>query len=337
MVVKGSGTRVLVTGASGLIGRAVTENLLHQNGYSIKAHVRDSAHARACAGQAIDLTRVQLIEGDFTRIGEKVLADLTKNCDVIIHTAGLVHKPNAPYEEYEVVNARATQQLVEAAAANKAKTFVFLSTSAVYGSGPFTDIVETGPLKGKTPYAVSKMRSESLLQSFKGIPRIIVLRPCLVFGEGDRGNLLGLIKQIKANRYKHIGSGATSKSVIYSKDVAKAIVLCLQKLPDGYHVFNLANPESVSVRVLAEKIASCLNMNPKISSVPEAVLRIAAKAAELFMQEKSPVTIEQIEKLTTTTTCSIAKLVSQTGFAPDNSLEKALKAEITWAKASNLI
>ncbi|HEY9717008.1 MAG TPA: NAD-dependent epimerase/dehydratase family protein [Trichormus sp.] len=337
MVANGIRKKLLVTGASGSIGRAICERLLASDRYSIKVQVRNALEARAAAGSTVDFTKVQMEEADFTRVGDREMRLLTKGCDTIIHAAGLVHRPNAQYQEYEVINVRATQLLAEAAVTNKVHTLIFLSSSAVYGPGPFENADESSPLKGVTPYAVSKMASEQFLQRFPGIPRVIILRPSLVFGEGDRGNLLGLIRSIKSNKYKHIGAASTEKSVIYSRDVAQVVDLCLSRLPEGFHTLNVANPEPVTVKELTEEIAGALGMPKKLSSVPESVFRIGAKAAGLFMQEKAPITIEQIDKLTTTTTCSVRKLVQSTGFTPRYPLETGLRAEIQWAEANNLI
>ncbi|HEY9679758.1 MAG TPA: NAD(P)-dependent oxidoreductase [Drouetiella sp.] len=336
MVANGVRKKVLVTGASGLIGRAVTERLLIENAYDVKVQVRNPSQARSEVGNIIDFTRVQMEEADFTRVGDREMRLLTKGCDIIVHSAGLVHQPDAPYQEYEVINVRATQLLAEAAAQNNVKTLVFLSSSAVYGPGPFDRIAEAGPLKAVTPYAVSKMTSENWLQQFQGIPKVVILRPSLVFGEGDRGNLISLMRNIKENKYKHIGNADTAKSMIYSKDLARAISLCINNLPDGVHIFNVANPEPVPVRTLADACARVLNAK-KISSVPEGVFRIGVKAAELFMQDKSPITMDQVNKLTTTTTTSIGKLVSATGFQPKTPLDDALAAEVEWANRYNLL
>jgi nucleoside-diphosphate-sugar epimerase len=336
MVANGNKESLLITGASGLIGRALVLELLSRNNFAIKAHVRNRLQAREQIGASVDLTKVQMEEGDFTRLGEREMAELTRGCQAVVHAAGLVHRPDASYQEYEVVNVRATQQLAEAAARNGAKVFIFLSSSAVYGPGPFNQVPETAPLNAKTPYAVSKVTSERFLQSFKGIPKIVLLRPSLVFGEGDRGNLLSMIREIKNNRFRLVGDGSSGKSLIYSKDLAQAIALCLDKLPEGTHVFNVANPEPVSVKVLADEIAKCLDPDAKIGSVPGPLARFGLKAAEMLMPGKLPST-EQLDKLTTTTTCSISKLVAATGFRPRSSLQTALRAEIAWATAAKLI
>lgn len=319
-----------------MIGRTVTELLATATNWDIRAQVRNPTEARAILARSVDLTRVLLRDAEFTRVGDREMRYLTKDVHTIIHCAGLVHRPDAPYQEYEVVNVRATQALAETGASNGVNTLVFLSSSAVYGTGPFNNIKEEGPFAAKTPYAVSKMTSERFLESFRGIPRIIVLRPSLVYGEGDRGNLLTMIREIKNNRFVQIGTGTAEKSLIYSRDVAHAIGLTLN-LPEGFHVFNVSNPQPVTVKDLSENIASCLNLGKKISTVPEPLLRFGVKAAELLMPGKAPVTTEQLNKLTTTTTVSVNKLMSQTGFQPRVSLESGLKAEIDWAAEAGLL
>ena len=321
-----------------MIGRAVLSQLVASKKCLVRTQVRDRLDARSKIGRAVDLTTVEMEQADFTRVGDQEMRALTKGCDFVIHCAGLVHQEQASYQEYEVVNVRATQQLAEACIANNVNTLIFLSTSAVYGKGPFKNIGEAGPLAAKTPYAVSKQTSENFLQSLGGkIPRIIVLRPSLVFGEGDRGNMLSLIRQIRDEKYIHIGGGLTAKSLIYSGDLARVILSCLQKCPPGYHVFNAANPQPVSMKELVEAISQALNITKKFQSMPEGLLKIGVKAAQALMPGKVPVTAEQIEKLATETTCAVDSLVAATGFAPALDLASALKAEIDWARDNKLL
>ena len=329
--------KVLVTGATGMIGRQVCSALQKTSYGVVRAQVRERIEARERVGNVFDFALAEIEQFDFTLSLEHDYAALTKGCSAVIHAAGLVHCPNAPYQEYEVMNVRATRQLAEAAAANNVDTFIFLSSSAVYGQGPFNKVTESDPTPAVTPYAVSKLTSEKFLESFTGLRRTIVLRPSMVFGEGDRGNLLKMIQEIDNERYKHIGDGQTQKSVIYTKDLAQAILLCLSRVQRGYHVFNVSNPEPVTIKELAESIATGLGKEKKIASVPTGLLKFGVKAAEMFMPGKAPISSEQVEKLTTDTTCSVEKFVKTTGFRPKSTLTGAVKAEIDWAREQNLL
>ncbi len=330
--------KILVTGGSGMIGGAVLAKLLAAKNCLLRTQVRDRLAARAKLGSEMDITLVEFEQADFTRVGAQEMQALTKDCDTVIHCAGLVHNEAAAYQEYEVVNVRATQLLAEACMATGVKTLIFLSTSAIYGKGPFKNVKEETAAQAKTPYAVSKITSENYLQGLGGkIPRVIIIRPSLVFGEGDRGNMLSLIKQVQKEEYVHVSGGVTPKSLIYSRDLADAIVLAANKVPAGTHVFNVANPQPVSTKELVDTIAETLGVTKKFASVPEGLLKIGAGIAKTFMPGKVPVTPEQIEKMATETTCSIDKFVQTTGFAPHTDLKTSISKEVAWAKSNSLL
>jgi len=318
---------IVVTGASGLIGSALAERL---SDHQLCLQVRKRTKSPGLAGKG------QIKEIDFESSSDNTINALVQGAETVIHSAGLVHQPDATFGQYELLNVRATEQIATQAAKVGVKTFVLLSTSAVYGHGPFENIEESGPIKAETPYALSKLRCEQFLQQLTGLERIIVVRPALVFGEGDRGNLISLIRQINSGKYFNIGGNKARKSLIYAKDVAEAIRLLVEKAPTGYQEYNVANPETISVTDLSNQIARCLQKGNQVS-LPEPLLRAGASIAEGLLGEKSPVTVSKIEKLTTTTTCSVQKLTETTKFSPKFSLADALANEIDWAKKTGLL
>lgn len=323
---------IVITGASGLIGTALVKRLLKDD-QPLRLQVRK----RSKLSPQIANLNYEVKELDFESSSDNSVSSILQGADTVIHTAGLVHNPDAAYGEYELLNVRATEQLATIAAKSGVKNFVFLSTSAVYGHGPFENITESGPIKAESPYAVSKLRSEQFLKTLNSFDKTIVLRPALVFGEGDRGNLISLIRQINSGKYFNIGGNPAQKSLIYAEDVAEVIALLLQKSPKGYHEYNVANPQTISVTELSNQIALCLKKGTKLMSLPEPLLRAGASALQGVLGSKSPVTNAKIDKLTTTTTCSVTKLTDTTSFSPTFSLASALETEINWAKSSGLL
>lgn len=326
---------ILVTGASGLIGRAVAARYIRA-GRNVRLQAR-SARAVADALYSLGVDEnLQVVELDFASADQPDYSRMLAGCTTVVHCAGLVHNPKAPAAEYEHVNFRATKMLAEAAKKAKCENFVFLSTSAVYGSGPFVDVPESGATKTETPYAVSKLRCEELLTADPPAPKTVILRPSLVFGEGDRGNMLSLLKQIDKGLYFHIGGNKAKKSLIYSGDVAVAIEKCVSAAISGVHVFNVANPVAWGVIELSNEMAVLLN-KPAPPTVPEFAVRAAAAVGGAVLRDKSPLTIEKMNKLMTTTTCSVDQLVKETGFYPETNVADALSAEILWARNRGLI
>jgi len=340
-----SANKILITGSTGLIGQAVVREITSKNACYLRLPVRNLGRAKEQLGKIVNLAsdhcKIEFIECDLTKLTGQDFDRLVSGCQSVIHLAGLVHQAHAKEEEYNRLNVQVTEELLLAAARNRISTFIFVSSMAVYGPGPFSMITESAPLLGQTPYAVSKIACEQILEKNNSIRRIIILRPALVFGAGDKGNLIKLIQAINKGLYFNIDKGQASKSLIFASDLAAAVDLCLDKLPKGMHVFNAANREPVSMKELTKTISLALAQNGKIFSLPEPLLRTAIKTAHLILpmrlREKFPISIDQLDKLTTTTTCSVDKLIYATGFAPRYSLLAAVTAEICWAKNNNLL
>lgn len=299
---------ILVTGAGGMIGGELVK-LFSSTGGAVRAQ-----------------TRAQF---DFNSGDQSAYDELVRGCNSVVHCAGIVHRPAASNEDYAIANVRATRLLADAAARAAIDSFVFLSTSAVYGEGPFVDIQEQSPLRLDTPYGLSKANCEEALRRIDSIKRMIILRPSLVFGERDRGNMRSLITQIQRGLYFHIGGNTARKSLICAEDLALAVQLCLQQLPPGKHTFNVANPDSVSVVELADVIARAVG-RPPLPVVPKALVGLGAGAAELLLGERAPLTPQKMRKMITSTTLSVEALVRGVAFQPKLSLEAAIRRQVAW-------
>lgn len=287
------------------------------------------AVARALAASGMAVRRHDRSVLDFATAGPAAYHELVRGCEAVVHCAALVHDRSAPAGRYQALNVDATATLLDAAAGEGVRSFVFLSTSAVYGSGPFENAAEDHDLRPATPYAESKLRSEQALAA-SPIACKVALRPALVFGEGDRGNMLSLISAIERGRYFNIGGNAAKKSVVCADDVAQACLRCLA-LPDGFHVHNVANREPVGVMELADAIAEILGRR-RPPALPQALLSGGARLMEALLGERSPLTVEKLRTLSTTTTCSSERLAAATGFVPGVPLRQALAAEVRWAR-----
>jgi GlcNAc-P-P-Und epimerase len=320
---------ILITGASGCIGRALAENL-HAD-YDLRLQSRELSRLRPLAKSLEERSgkRVATVEFDFASENREEFKSLVEGCETVIHCAGVVHEPQARNQDYAIYNVRATAYLAEAAARAGVGTFLFLSTSAVYGGGPFVNATENTAFSLDTPYALSKANCEEALARVREIERLIFIRPALVFGEGDRGNMRSLLQQIERGRYFHLSGNRALKSLIYSRDLAHALSHCLDKLPSGRHIFNAANPQPVSVVELSETIAQAVGRSP-LPVVPSSLLLTGATVAEKILGRRAPVTSAQVRKLMTSTTLSTEALCNATGFAPKHSLAEALRREIDW-------
>lgn len=332
---------ILITGANGLIGRAlVTQYLLTET--PLRLQVRERAKLQKLFPAIEKQKQVQVVELDLENASETDCLALSTECKTIIHTAALVHKPGAEPKEYERLNFEASVKLFQAAKKNEVKQIVFISTIAVYGSAALHNISEEHQPAPDTPYGISKLKCEAYLRDVPAVPFVIVFRPALVFGEGDRGNMLSLLKQIKSGKYFHIGGGQALKSLIYAADLAKAIKVSLERQKQrsqdqNYQIFNIANPQPISMYELSESISLLLRRKKNMLSFPASLMRAVAGIAVMLLGSRCPLTPERLNKLTQSTYVAVDKLQNELGELSFTPLKQSLQAEIDWATKEELL
>lgn len=295
-----SNNQVLLTGASGFLGKYITEAL---NGkYQLYTIGRSAGN-----DQIVDIT------SEFSLNSE--------NFEFVVHCAGKVHSiPSNSLDEAEfyAINFKGTKNLTSAL--NKQNKlpgcFIFISSVAVYGLYTGTNIDEDSPLLGESPYARSKRMAEDFLLEWgkEKEVAISILRLALIFGKEPPGNLGVMLTGIRTGRYFRIGNGAAKKSMVWPPDVAKIIPVVLEKggvynLTDGYHP---------KVSELEEALSKVLKR--KIKSIPYTIAVMIGWIGDL-VGRRFPINSDGVKKLTSTLTFSDAKARNELGWKPSKVLD----------------
>lgn len=249
-----------------------------------------------------------LLAADYSRIDTlgrseacTVHADLSKDVpalptryDVVIHVAGLAHVPSTE-AEMDAVNNRGTQRLCRALEdAGVPRTFIYMSTVAVYGADEGFDIDVNAAPQPKTPYGISKYAAEQFLRRWadeNGV-HLYILRLPLVLGPNAPGNLGAMTRAIARGRYLSIGRGDTLKSLV----TIDAIADVLKKLPAEPGTYNLVS-HNMTVRALEGAIANHYGRRLP-AAIPHAVVMGAAYVAAALLGARSPLTPARVRKLT---------------------------------------
>lgn len=267
---------ILVTGASGFVGRALLPRLASE-GYRVRAAVRrpDSGLPAGAAPVAIgDLTD----EPDWRR----ALAGV----DAVVHLAARAHvlaerSPDA-FALYHAANTIPTLRLAEAAAAAGLRRLVFISSVRVHGSrtvgAPFD---EASPLAAEDPYGRSKADAERGLAEIaraSGL-EVVVLRPPLVYGPGARGNFARLARLVARGVALPLGAVRNRRSLVYVGNLADAIVRSVAHPAAAGRTFMVSDGEDLSTAELVRRIARALGRPPRLVPVPPALLRAAGALA----------------------------------------------------------
>lgn len=292
--------KLLFTGASGFLGQNVKPLL--DKIYEVKT---------------MGLTEADNFNTDLS----KEIPKLTENFDIVFHAAGKAHSiPNSATEEkvFFDVNYHGTVNLCKALEQSTLpKAFIFVSTVAVYGVEFGDNISEEHPLKGETPYALSKIQAEQYLTEWcaKNNVKLGIIRPSLIAGPNAPGNLGAMVNGIKTGKYLSIGGGTARKSVLMVQDIATLIPLLVEK--GG--VYNVCDDVQPSFRELETIISKQLDKNPP-KAIPYFIAKTMALVGDL-LGSKAPINSLKLKKITESLTFSNEKAKKELGWKPINVLE----------------
>jgi UDP-glucose 4-epimerase len=249
---------IVVTGATGLLGMHALATL----------HDRHDIHAIVRTRPAQVLSDVVYHEHDFTK---PWTADgLPAKVDAVCHLAQSSRMRDFPEHAADIfaVNLAATASLLDYARRAGASHFVLASTGGLYGVSD-TAITEDTPLNpppGHLDYYFQTKRSAELLASaYLGSLNIVVLRPFFMYGPGQHRDMLipRLIASVRAGRPITVrGTVGTQLNPIYVDDAVAVLKGSLRLA--GHQVVNVAGPQVVSVRHIADRIGSLLGVLPVI-------------------------------------------------------------------------
>lgn len=290
---------LLFTGATGFLGNNILPLL--QEKYDVDTLALDEN-----ANYNVNLVKDDII--------------LRKEYDIVLHAAGKAHvvpKSDAEIKLFYDINLEGTKKICEALEKSRIpKSFIFISTVAVYGCEIGDLIDETHPLNGDSPYADSKKQAEVFLQEWceKNNVVLTILRPSLLAGKNPPGNLGAMIKGIKTGRYLSICGGQSRKSVAMAEDIAKVVPICENK--GG--IFNLCDSYQPTFHELEELISKQLGKSNPLN-VPYWVAICMAKIGDL-LGKKAPINTYKLQKITKDLTFSNEKIKRELGYEPTDVL-----------------
>ncbi|MGB1547308.1 MAG: UDP-glucose 4-epimerase family protein [Alphaproteobacteria bacterium] len=307
--------RVLVTGANGLIGRALCPALM-VNGHEVVAAVR-SPH----------LIEPSVPVRQITDIGpETSWQAALEGMEAVVHLAGRVHilqdEVPDPLAAYRRVNVEGSRRLAEEAIQAGVKRFVFLSSIKANGEGPKPYREKDVP-EPKDPYGISKLEAEIVLRETvrKSPMELVILRPPLVYGPGVKGNLHSLMRLCELGLPLPFGLIHNRRSLIGVDNLASAICCCLTHPKAAGEVFLVSDGEEVSTPELATGIAKKMGKRIRLLPVSPALLEFA-----LRLIGKKNLTRRLFGSLTLDST----HIHDVLGWWPPDSLDTGLRKMVDW-------
>ncbi|SMF26627.1 Nucleoside-diphosphate-sugar epimerase [Alteromonadaceae bacterium Bs31] len=307
---------IAVIGGSGFIGTRLCGLLAEREDIDFKI---------------IDLVKSEKYPNNWT-LGDvrdyQSLVPAFESVDVVINLAA-EHKDNVqPVSKYYATNVEGQKNICKAMDANGVKHLIFTSSVAVYGFVT-EDTGEDGAINPFHEYGDSKYKAELVANEWLDEGKhLSIIRPTVVFGEGNRGNVYNLLRQIASGKFLMIGSGKNKKSMAYVGNVA-AFINHLIDNANGTQVFNYADKPDFNMNTLVSTVNTALGKEAGTVRIPYFLGLAGGYAFDVLswlLRRELPISSIRIKKF-----CAITQFKSRTdmcGFAKPQTLQDGLSATV---------
>lgn len=265
--------KILLTGATGFVGRAVLQQLLAQPKTDLSVAVRlnnsDIPTRSFCVGDLLPTT-------DW--------CEALQGMEIVIHCAARAHimkdEVPDPLAEYRLVNVDGTLNLARQAAAAGVKRFIFISSIKVNGEQtlpgqPFTPDDQPAP---EDAYGVSKWEAEQGLQQLASETgmEVVIIRPPLVYGAGVKGNFASMIKLVEKGLPLPLGAVHNQRSLVALDNLVDLITTCIDHPAAANQIFLAGDGQDLSTTELLRGVANAMGKPSRLLPVPAGLLKLAA-------------------------------------------------------------
>lgn len=315
--------KILVTGGMGFVGSRLIP-LLREHGYHMA--VLDNQDS------SLNAQGFEFYHGDICNLDH--LTHASKDCGAIIHLAAL-HKDNVrPISCYDLVNIEGTRNVCQAAEKNGINTIIFTSSVAVYGLN--TRANEATPPQPFNDYGRTKLLAEQVLRKWQSADcnrSLTIIRPTVIFGEGNRGNVYNLLKQIAEGPFIMIGHGRNRKALAYVGNVVNFLLQSLS-FGKGVHLYNYADTPDLTMNELISTVKKKLDHRAIIQlRVPRLLAYLGASVLDALAKitkKEFPISRVRVKKFTADTiydTHNIERLNFERPFNLIRALENTINYE----------
>ncbi len=249
--------------------------------------------------------------------------------DLVILLAAEHRDDVSPVSLYYDVNVQGMRNTLEAMEANGIKRLIFTSSVAVYGLDK-DNPDESFPADPFNHYGKSKWEAEQVLQEWYTTHEdwnINVVRPTVIFGEGNRGNVFNLLNQIASGKFMMVGDGKNQKSMSYVGNVIAFIEFLVKERVAGYHVFNYVDKPDFTTNDLVYHTGEILDMKIPTTHIPYWIGMLGGYGFDVLAflsRKKLAISSVRVKKFCAVTKYDSKKAMSS-GFVPPYAMEEGLR------------
>ena len=254
--------------------------------------------------------------------------------DVVVNLAAVHRDDVRDKNEYQRTNVDGAENVALVCEEKGIKKIVFTSTVAVYGfAEPGTD--ESGAINPFNEYGRTKFEAEEKLRKWhsKGDNSLIIVRPTVIFGEGNRGNVFNLLNQIASGKFLMVGKGENKKSMAYIGNIVAFLETCVAS-EQKYGIYNYVDTPDLTMNELVAQVRAKLKgkdgVGPRLPYWLGLILGYTADLVAKLSGKNFPVSSIRVKKFASSTEFSSAKASLdnfQAPFSLSDGVRRTLQSE----------
>ena len=312
---------VTVIGGAGFVGTNFSRRLFEQQ----------------TAFTILDLKKSQSFPERSKMLDVRIAQDIKSELDgnLVVNLAAVHRDDVADPKEYYSTNVEGARVLCEVCEEKGINKIVFTSSVAVYGFAP-SGTREDGAINPFNEYGRTKALAEDIYREWREKDpenrSLIIVRPTVVFGEGNRGNVYNLLNQINSGAFAMIGNGKNKKSMAYVENLAAFLVKCIES-EEKYAVYNYVDTPDFTMNELVSLVRGKLRGKPSVGiRIPKFIGLMAGYTADILAKLgiKLPISSIRVKKFCASSEFTSAKHELdgfEAPFSLQEGLDRTLEAE----------
>jgi len=308
--------KITIIGGSGFVGTRLMDYLKDDSNYKL---------------HNIDLLPSQFFP-QFTELGDvrsqEDLDRMLKGTDIVVLLAAQHRDDVEPTSLYYETNVEGMKVTLRAMEKNGVKRMLFFSSVSVYGLNK-NNPNEDHPKDPFNHYGKSKVQAEKVLTEWYETHRdwnINIVRPTVLFGERNRGNVYNLLSQIQNGHFLMVGKGTNVKSMAYVGNIVAFVKFMIETMEDGYNVYNYVDKPDINMNEMVELVGQVLGKHIPHIHFPYWLGMLGGKCFDLvamISRKKLSISSVRVKKFCATTQFDATKAMN-TGFVPPYTLKDGL-------------
>lgn len=312
--------KIAIIGGSGFIGSRLCHRLALR--WDVEFNIIDKVKSQEFPSKSI-----------LFDIRNAIKPNLIARPEVLINLAAEHRDDVRPKKLYDEVNVEGARNICEFAKSKGVNKILFTSSVAVYGFAPL-DTNESGLISPFNDYGRTKWEAEELYKQWQAEDpqnrTLVILRPTVVFGEGNRGNVFNLLKQVASGRFVMVGDGSNRKSMAYVENVVAFLEYSLDFKP-GVHVYNYIDKPDFTMNALVENVNKILGRSANQIRIPFPLGLLIGSCFDLVAKitgKKFPISAIRVKKFCSNSVYGSA--IELTGFIPPIPMLEAIEKTVQY-------